>query len=216
MRKAAFGIAIGLGVLAVCFGAVSLVLRDQANFSKQYVHDQLAEKQITFTPVEGLLPNQKTVPCLVENAGQQLVTGKQAECYAKYQIGLDLALVDNGKTYFEDHYAAYLLRVKAQQALATAPNDPATQELVQQSEILTRKGDDLAAGEAMRGLLLTAYGFSLLGERGATAALTCLIAALVLAVGAIGSLVVGLRSNAGRSVAPAVTAPPAGAVPVAG
>jgi hypothetical protein len=216
MRKAAFGIAIGLGVLAVCFGAVSLVLRNQADFSKQYVHDQLAEKQITFTPVEGLLPNQKTVPCLVENAGRQLVTGKQAECYAKYQIGLDLALVDNGKTYFEDHYAAYLLRVKAGQALASAPNDPATQELVQQSATLSRVADDLAAGEAMRGLLLTAYGFSLLGERGATAALTCLIAAIVLAAGALVSLAVGLRRNPGPSVEPVVAGPPVGAVPVAG
>jgi hypothetical protein len=216
MRKAAFGIAIGLGVLAVCFGAVSLVLRNQANFSKQYVHDQLAEKQITFTPVEGLLPNQKTVPCLVENAGRQLVTGKQAECYARYQIGLDLALVDHGKTYFEDHYAAYLLRVKAQQALATSPNDPATQELVQQSATLSRVADDLAAGEAMRGLLLTAYGFSLLGDRGATAALTCLIAAIGLAVGALVSLAVGLRSNPGRSVEPAAAGPPVGVVPVAG
>jgi len=215
MRKAAFGIAIGLGVLAVCFGAVSLVLRNQADFSKQYVHDQLAEKQITFTPVEGLLPNQKTVPCLVESAGQPLVTGKQAECYAKYQIGLDLALVDNGKTYFEDHYAAYLLRVKAGQALATAPNDPATQELVKQSAALSRTADDLAAGEAMRGLLLTAYGFSLLGDRGAAAALTCLLAAIVLAAGALVSLTVGLRSNRGGAVVPVTAGMPV-AVPVAG
>ena len=70
MRKAAFGVAIGLGVLALSFAVLGLVLNNQANFSKSYVHDQLAEKQITFTPVENLLPNQKTVPCLVENAGQ--------------------------------------------------------------------------------------------------------------------------------------------------
>jgi hypothetical protein len=139
MRKAAFGVAIGLGVLASSFAVLGLVLNNQANFSKSYVHEQLAEKQITFTPVENLLPNQKTVPCLVENAGKQLVSGKQAECYARYQIGLDLALIDNGKTYFKDHYAAYLLRVKAQQALAAAPNDPATQELVQQSAQLSQK-----------------------------------------------------------------------------
>lgn len=102
MRKAALGVAIGLGVLTLSFAVLGLVVNNQANFSKRYVHDQLAEKQITFTPVENLLPNQKTVPCLVENAGKQLVTGKQAECYARYQIGLDLALIDNGQTYFED------------------------------------------------------------------------------------------------------------------
>ena len=92
--------------------------------------------------MEGLLPNQKTVPCLVENAGKQLVSGKQAECYAKYQIGLDLALIDNGKTYFEDHYAAYLLRVKAQQALAAAPERPG----------------DAAAGRAVRGAVAEGRG----------------------------------------------------------
>ena len=30
-----------------------------------------------------------------------MTTGKQAECYAKYQIGIDLGLVDNGNTYFQ-------------------------------------------------------------------------------------------------------------------
>jgi hypothetical protein len=215
MKKAAFGVAIGLGVLALGFGVLGLVLNSQANFSKNYVHDQLAEKQITFTPVENLLPNQKTVPCLVENAGQQLVTGKQAECYARYQIGLDLALIDNGKTYFEDHYAAYLLRVQAQQALATAPNDPATQELVKHSAELSQKAEDIFDGETMRGLLLTAYGFSLLGDKGATAALTCFIIAIVAAVGALVSLGLGLRLNPGRSVQRSM-AGPSEAVPVAG
>ena len=215
MRKAAFGVAIGLGVLASSFAVLGLVLNNQASFSKRYVHDQLAEKQITFTPVENLLPNQKTVPCLVENAGKQLVSGKQAECYARYQIGLDLALIDNGKTYFEDHYAAYLLRVKAQQALAAAPNDPATQELVQQSAQLSQKAEDIFDGETMRGLLLTAYGFSLLGDKGATAALACFIIAIVMAVGAAVSLGLGLRMDPGRSVQ-VVKVGPSGAAPVAG
>jgi hypothetical protein len=193
MKKTAVGIAIGLGILAAGFLVLGLVLNDQANFSKNYVHDQLAEKNITFTPVDALLPNQKQVPCLVENAGKQLVSGKQAECYGKYQIGLDLLLIDNGKTYFEDHYAAYLLRVKAQQALAAAPDAPETAALVKQSAELSQKAEDIFDGETMRGLLLTAYGFSLLGERGATAAWACFVIAIVLVVGACVSLVIGLR-----------------------
>ena len=214
MRKAAFGVAIGLGVLALSFAILGLVLNNQANFSKHYVHDQLAEKQITFTPVENLF-DQKTVPCLVERRGSQLVSGKQAECYTKYQIGLDLALIDNGKTYFEDHYAAYLLRVKAQQALATAPNDPATQELVQQSAQLSQKAEDIFDGETMRGLLLTAYGFSLMGDKGATAALACFIIAIVMAIGAAVSLGLGLRMDPGRSVQQ-VKVGPSEVVPAAG
>jgi hypothetical protein len=195
MKKAAVGIAIGLGVVAAGFVALGLVLNDQANFSKSYVHDQLAEKEITFTPVEGLLPNQQQVPCLVANADKQLVTGKQAECYARYQIGLDLAMIDGGKTYFQDHYAAYLLRVKTQQALAANPTAPETQALVAQSAELSQKAEDIFDGETMRGLLLTAYGFSLFGERGAQAALACFLIGAALAIGAAISLTLGLRTN---------------------
>jgi hypothetical protein len=195
MKRTALGISIALGILALGSLALGLVLNSQANFSKNYVHDQLAEKQITFTPVAGLLPSQKKVPCLVENAGKQLVSGKQAECYAKYQIGLDLLVIDNGKNYFQDHYAAYLLRVKAQQALATDPTSPATQQLVKDSAELSQKAEDIFDGETMRGLLLTAYGFSVLGDRGATAALACFIIAAVLALGAALSLALGLRAD---------------------
>ncbi len=195
MRKAAVGIAIGLGVLAIGFLTLGLVLNNQANFAKNYVHDQLAEKQITFTPVAGLLPNQKKVACLVQNAGKPLVTGTQAECYAKYQIGLDLLLIDNGKTYFQDHYAAYLLRVKTAQALATNPTSHETQALVQQSADLSQKAEDIFDGETMRGLLLTAYAFSLFGDRGAQAATACFIIAGVLAAGALVALAFRLRST---------------------
>jgi hypothetical protein len=195
MRKAAIGIAIGLGVLAVGAFVLGLVLRDQASFANDYVHDELAAKGIAFTAVENLLPSQKDVPCLKANAGKPLTTGKQAECYAKYQIGLDLAVVDGGKTYFQDHYNGYLARVAAAKALAEAPNDPKTAALVQQAVDVQRKSDDLLAGEATRGLLLTAYAFSEMGDRGMAASWTCFIIAAVLLVGALISLLLGLRAK---------------------
>ena len=34
-------------------------------------------------------------------AGQQLVTGKQAQCYANHYIAVHLSEVNNGKTYAE-------------------------------------------------------------------------------------------------------------------
>jgi hypothetical protein len=183
-KKAAVTGAIALGAIALGFLAVGFVVSNQAAFAKNYVHDQLAEKHITFTPVAGLFPDQKKVACLVQNAGKPLVTGKQAECYARYQIGLDLLMIDNGKTYFQDHYAAYLLRLKAQQAAAQDPNSPATQALVQQSAAFSQKAEDIFDGETMRGLLLTAYGFSAIGDRGAQAATACFVIAGVLTVGA--------------------------------
>jgi hypothetical protein len=193
------GLAIGAFVLAVVMLVLGLVLQNQADFSSNYVKTQFAERGITFTPVDALLPAQKKVACLVANAGKPLTTGKQAECYAKYQIGIDLTLVDNGSTYFQSHYNGYLARVKAATAVAANPNDPATLDLVKQADEASRKADDLLAGEATRGLLLAGYGFSVIGDRLAQAALVCFIVAGLLLLAGIVLLVMSNREPATSS-----------------
>jgi hypothetical protein len=195
-------VSVTLAVVALVLG---LIVKDQADFSSNYLHDQLAEKGITFTPVENLLPQQKDVSCLVANAGKPLLTGKQAECYAKYQIGIDLTVVDGGKTYFEDHYNGYLARVAAGKALATAPDAPETAALVKEADRVQRVADDLLAGEATRGLLLTAYGFSVIGDRLSQTATVLFVLAGLLAIAA---LVLFLTSRK-RSPEPDVAAPAA-------
>ncbi len=182
-EKKSRGVAIGAFGLGLVVLGLGLVLQNQANFSRNYLKGQLAEHGITFTPVANLMPEQQKVPCLVANAGKPLTTGKQAECYAKYQIGIDLKVVDGGKTYFQDHYNGYLARVKAQAALQAAPNDPATLALVKQADQIQRTADDLLAGEATRGLLLTGYGFSVIGDRLAQCAVACFILAGLLLLG---------------------------------
>jgi hypothetical protein len=173
-------IPIGACALAVGVLVLGLVFKDQADFSRDYVQSQLAERAITFTPVENLLPEQQDIPCLVANAGKPLITGKQAECYATYQIGIDLNVLDNGNTYFEDHYNGYLARMQAQAALAEDPDAPETQALVDEANRVQRLADDLLAGEATRGLLLSGYGFSVIGDRLAQAAVACFIIAVLL------------------------------------
>lgn len=181
------GLAVGAGALAVVILAIGLVFRDQADFSRNYVGSQLSEHGIMFTPVENLLPQQKKVPCLVRNAGKPMKTGKQAECYAKYQIGIDLTLIDQGKTYYQDHYNGYLARMKAAAALQKNPDDPATLALVKDADRIQRNSDDLLAGEATKGLLLTGYGFSVIGERLALGSVVCFVvtALLLLAAAAV-------------------------------
>ena len=185
--------AVGAGVLAVVVLVLGLVLQSQANFSRDYLKSQLAEHGITFTPAANLLPAQQKIPCLVANAEKPLITGKQAECYAKYQIGIDLTVLDNGHTYFQDHYNGYLSRVKAAGALKANPNDPATLELVKQAEVANRLADDLLAGEATRGLLLTGYGFSVIGDRLAQGAVACFIVAGLLLLAGIVLFIVSNR-----------------------
>ena len=66
---------------------------------------------------------------------------------------------------------------------------------MKQSAELSQKAEDIFDGETMRGLLLTAYGFSLLGERGAMAATGLLRHRGGLAIGALVSLMLGLRER---------------------
>ncbi len=181
---------LGAGLAGLVVLALGLVLNNQAAFSKSYVHDQLVEHKITFIPLRGMTEAQRAVPCLVKNAGKPLTTGAQAECYAKYQIGGDMQQIAGGKGYSEVHYGAYLLRMKMVQAVAAHPDDPATAELVRQSDDLSRKGDDLLAGESVKGLLLTAYGFGLLGERGGQAAMACFAAGGLLELGMLLSVAI--------------------------
>src|SRR4051812_42461195 len=186
-----------VGVLTLGAAALGVVFKVQANWSDDYLHDQLAEHAITFTAVDQLfLPEQKTIPCLVENAGKPLLTGKQAECYARYQIGLGLTAVDQGKTYFESHYNGYLSRVAA--AKAVADNAPNAAELQAAAVKADRISDDLLAGEATRGLLLTGYGFSVMSNRLSTAALVLFILA---GIGLIGTIVLGVFWWRGRNPA---------------
>ena len=180
-------------ILAVFVFAVGLVVKNQADFSQNYLKSQLTEHGIIFTPVPNLLPQQKKVRCLVKNSGKLMSTGKQAECYAKYQIGIDLTLVDNGKTYAQDHYNGYLSRVKAAAAVAKAPDAPETAVLVAAAAKQDRISDDLLAGEATKGLLLTGYGFGVIGERLAEGAIALFVLAGLLLVA--GVVLIGRRPS---------------------
>jgi hypothetical protein len=173
MNKTMLRVGAGAGTLGAVVLSLGLVLNNQANFSDRYVREQLVEHKINFRPVEGLTEEQKAVPCMVKYAGQQLATGKQAECYAKYQIGYDMLKIDGGRGYSETNGEAFQLRTQAAAALKAAPDDPATKALAQKSAEMNGKANSMLAGEAVKGLLLTAYGFGLLGERGGQAATAC-------------------------------------------
>jgi hypothetical protein len=182
---------IALVVLLVVLG---LVLRNQANFAKGYVRDQLSAQQITFTPADKLSDEERSAGCLVDNAGQQLNSGKQAECYANRYIGLHVSEVNDGKTYSQTSNDARVARTKADAALKVDPNDPAAKDLDSQAKALAAKTETLFRGETLRGLLLTSYGFSIFGERADLAAWVCLLVALVLALASAAGLVHAVRT----------------------
>lgn len=113
-----------------------------SNFANNMVHDQLAAQRIQF-PAKGspaLDPHE--FPGLQRYAGQLVDSGPKAKAYANEFINVHLAGVANGKTYAE--------------ASAAARNDPKNATLAAQVQTLFQ-------GETLRGLLLYAWGWSVVG-----------------------------------------------------
>jgi hypothetical protein len=136
------------------------------SFANNYVHTQLAEQQITFPSAaafahpDGQEITKSMTPTVSQYAGQQLLTGAQAQVYANNFIGVHLQGIGGGKTYSQ----------LSAEALALPKGSPAY-------TAAEAKAQSVFQGTTLRGLLLEAYGFSLI----ALIALWCAIAAFALA-----------------------------------
>ena len=156
---------VGLAGLLLIIG---LVMSSNANFSKKYVTDQLKQEKITFKTADTLTDEEKQADCLVKYAGQALTTPKQAECYANRFIGLHVKTTAKGKTYAE--LGDVQTDLRAQIATAQKNNDPAVADLQKQLTDITTQRETVFKGETLRGILLTSYGFGVLGMKAQQAA----------------------------------------------
>ena len=118
----------------IVVGALAVV---GGHYDKQVVHDQLAPQKIFF-------PKPATNPGLAAYAGQQVLTGKQAKLYAQKQIGVDLTKVAGGKTYSQ---------ISAEWIAGGMKNTT-----------LAGERTTLFMGETLNGLLLNAWGWSVIGS----------------------------------------------------
>jgi hypothetical protein len=194
MKRRTLDIIFSVGglLVAALILVLGLVLQNQANFAKNYVHDQLAAQQITFTPADKLAPDTQAA-CLISNGGQPLVTGKQAECYANNYIAVHLTAVDDGKTYSQASNDNQTLQ-------AQLKADPTNADLIAQQKAVSGKVDTLFKGETLRGLLLTSYGFSIFGERAGQAALVCFLVAGVLFLASIAGFIHAFTTDKEKKV----------------
>lgn len=162
------------------------------------MHDQLSAQQIVFTPKAGLSDEEREARCLVDNAGEPLTTGKQAECYANEYIGFHLTEINEGKTYSQTSTESRAKAAEAAEAVESGAAD-ATQ-LQSEAKALDGKTQTLFRGETLRGLLLTSYGFSIFGERAQQAAWVSFAAALVLFLASIAGFVHAFRTPKDQTV----------------
>lgn len=152
MRRKVFDILASTGgavvvVVLIVAGILSLI---GYNFTSSNVHNQLAQQQIYF-PSKAAFQNAKPGtevtpgmrPYLEQYAGQQLLTGAQAEAYANHFIAVHLS---------EMPYKGVYSKVSAA-SLA----DPSNTALAAEVQTVFR-------GTTLRGLLLEAYAFSVFGQ----------------------------------------------------
>jgi hypothetical protein len=162
-----------------------------AGFANNMVHNQLSEQKITF-PAKGTdALDPKLFPGLQRYAGQTVDNGAKAKAYADQFIAVHLKEIGGGKTYSEVSAASL-----------AAPKD---QALAGETQTLFR-------GETLRGLLLYAWGWSVVAEIALWVGIAAAIGAAAVLLALIGGYVGHERSRKHAATAPQA-APAAGGAP---
>jgi hypothetical protein len=186
----------GLILVVVLLVAGGLLMWGHS-FVSSNVHSQLARQDITFPskaafahPKPGTEITAAMIPSVSKYAGQQLLTGSQAEAYADHFIAIHLSEMPLGGVYS-----------KLSAASLAAPNNTGLKAAAQAS----------FQGTTLRGLLLEAYAFSTIG----LIMLWGAIASFILAALLLG--LVGFGFAHARSTAPdaGMLVPKGAAVPAA-
>ena len=136
--------AAGLGLAVILAIAGSLLIWG-STYVHNTVHNQLSAQQVYFPPKAAFAhPKAGTeitpsmIPSVSQYAGQQLLTGQQAESYADNFIAVHVAEMGGGKTY----------------------SQLSAESLAQPNNVkLAATVSTVFKGEALRSMLLNAYGW---------------------------------------------------------
>src|SRR6516225_8692303 len=143
-RNSHLAVIAGFALSAVLFVAGGLLLWG-STYTHNMVHNQLAAQQIYFPPQAAFAHPQggteitpSMVPSVSQYAGQQLVTGQQAQSYADNFIAVHIANMTGGKTYSQLSTQAMAHPTDAKLAATVAT---------------------VFKGETLRSILLNAFGW---------------------------------------------------------
>jgi len=174
MRRRIFDLiasAVGLVTVVVLVVAGALLMWGWS-FTDSTVHHQLAEQQIYFPPKSafdhakaGTEITPSMIPSVSQYAGQQLVTGQQAEVYADDFIAVHLSELP--------YHGVYAAISSAARAATPGSTQAAKLNALEQTSF---------QGTTLRGLLLEAYAFSVIGTIAFWAAIAAFSLALVMVV----------------------------------
>src|ERR1700683_4672164 len=182
-----------LALAGVLLAATGLLL-----WGSPYVHNtvrsQLAEQQIYFPPAAAFAhPKAGTeitpsmIPSVSQYAGQQMLTGQQAEAYADNFIAVHLTEIGGGKTY--------------SQLSAAAIAQPSNVKLAGQVATVFK-------GTTLRSMLLNAYGWWKVSQLLYIAAIVALALGGLALIGSAAGMLIGRRTRPQAATRPQVTKAP--------
>ena len=178
-RNSRFTLVIAGFIAAVLLGAIGGLTIWGSTYVHNTVQSQLAEQQIFFPPKAafahakaGTEITPSMIPSVSQYAGQQLLTGQQAEAYADHFIAQHIINMGGGKTYSQ----------LSAESMAQ-PNNTQLAGLVA----------TVFKGETLRSMLLNAYGWWKVSQITYIASLISFGLAGLAFLGSLGALTLGKR-----------------------
>ncbi len=194
-------------ILALAMAAAASLLLWGSSFARTMVHDQLADQKISF-PVKGTpgidpvkFPTLQKYASASADQLNYVDNGAEAKAYANDFIGkhiADGAAIVDGQNYTYATMGDKLTALKATATDLKAKNDPGYQAAADKVTAVTGQRDTLFKGETLRGLLLYAWGWSLVGQIAGIVAIVAFFGAAVLLVLTVWGFVQARRDRAAK------------------
>ena len=179
-RRTIDSILIGFGVVAMAaFAVAGGLLMWGHNFSSNYVTKELSSQNITFPSADALIKGDRAD--LVKFADHKLDTGSEAQGYASFING-HLQKTAGGATYADIGATESAAKADVKTAVDAGKPQATIDELQAKADGITGQRNTLFKGETLRGLLLSAYAWSTVGDIAGYAAYGAFIAAAIMAV----------------------------------
>jgi hypothetical protein len=193
-RNSHLAVIAGFAVAVILLAAGGLLI-----WGSTYVHNtvqgQLASQQIFFPPKAafatakaGTEITPSMIPSVSQYAGQQLLTGQQAEAYADHFIAVHITTMSGGKTYSQ----------LSTESLAQ-PNNTKLAGLV----------STVFKGESLRSMLLNAYGWWKVSQITYIAAIISFALGGLTLIGSVFALALGRRPEITHEAIPVTGQTPA-------
>ncbi len=188
-RRTIDSVLIAFGaVLTAALLVAGALLTWGANFSADYVDDELSSQNISFPPAAALEEEGRTD--LLKYAGEAVNTGPEAEAYASFIDG-HLANIAGGMTYADLGAVENEAKAAVEAAEADGASEAEIAALQGEADAVTGQRNTLFKGETLRGLLLSAFAWSTVGTIAGYAAIGAFAAAALMFV----LVLLGLRHH---------------------